>query len=344
MVPVLTMVVAIVVVWYGAAIGLNAQLVRDQFAVADRAAAAALSVPAVPPAPGAATPIPPEAGPVAVAAAPPVAARTAADFITAAWALDRPKLPAPHQVATEFWNSTAKIVADAPGSLFAKLKRAFTLPRSLLTHAWVTLSATLAGFGFGVGLGILLAVGIVHSQTLDRGLMPWIVSSQMIPILALAPIIVVGGYNLLQRYGLPVEASRFLSKALISTFLSFFPVVVGMVKGFRSPEPIQLDLMRTYSATRRQTFGKLRWPAAAPFLFVSLKVAVAASLVGAIVGELPTGAVAGLGARILNNSYYGQTSQIWAALFMASFLAAALIALVGVAERFVLRGMGMARP
>src|SRR5690606_10982558 len=124
------------------------------------------------------------------------------------------------------------------------------------------------------------------------------------------------------------------------TYLSFFPIVVGMVKGFRSPEIIQLDLMRTYNASRSQTFWKLRWPAALPFLFTSMKVAVAISLVGAIVGELPTGAVAGLGARLLAGSYYGQTVQIWAALFMAAAVAAILVALVGLCQRIAAARMG----
>ena len=91
-----------------------------------------------------------------------------------------------------------------------------------------------------------------------------------------------------------------------------------MVKGLRSPEPMHLDLMRTFNATGWQAFWKLRWPAAVPYLFVSMKIAIAASLVGAIVGELPTGAVAGLGARLLTGSYYGQTVQIWAALVAAA--------------------------
>jgi NitT/TauT family transport system permease protein len=140
-----------------------------------------------------------------------------------------------------------------------------------------------------------------------------------------------------------VNVAGLLPKALISTYLSFFPVVVGMVKGLRSPEQIQLDLMHTYNASRLQTFFKLRWPTALPYLFTSMKVAVAASLVGAIVGELPTGAVAGLGARLLGGSYYGQTVQIWSALFAASILAGLLVIAVGLVERLVVRRMG-ARP
>jgi NitT/TauT family transport system permease protein len=114
-----------------------------------------------------------------------------------------------------------------------------------------------------------------------------------------------------------------------------------MVKGLTSADPMQLDLMRTYSASRSQTFWMLRWPSATPFLFTSLKVAIAISLVGAIVGELPTGAQAGLGSRLLSGSYYGQMVQIWAALFAAAAIAAGLVFLVGLIERRTLAAMGM---
>lgn len=116
-----------------------------------------------------------------------------------------------------------------------------------------------------------------------------------------------------------------------------------MVKGLRSPGAMQLDLLRTYNASRVQAFWKLRLPASLPYLFASLKIGIAASLVGAIVGELSTGAVAGLGARLLAGSYYGQTVQIWSALFAAAILAAALVGLLGLIERVLLRRMGVAR-
>ena len=230
----------------------------------------------------------------------------------------RPVLPSPHQVAAELWKSTVLV---KPGS-----------KRSLIYHGWVTLSSTLAGFAMGTLLGIAIAVAIVHSRTLDKSFMPWIIASQTIPILALAPMVIV----VLNAVGI----TGLLPKAAISTYLSFFPVTVGMVKGLRSPDPIHLDLMRTYNASRAQVFAKLRWPAALPFLFTSMKVGIAASLVGAIVGELPTGAVAGLGARLLTGSYYGQTVQIWAALVAAAVLAGVLVGLVGIADRFVLKRMG----
>ena len=254
----------------------------------------------------------------------------ATQFILDTWNQEKPVLPTAHQVFGELWNATVLVAPNKP--------------RSLVFHAWVTFSATALGFLMGSVLGIGLAVLIVHNEAINRSLMPWIVASQTIPILALAPLIVVIGFNIFTgTMGIPTDPARLMSKAIISAYLSFFPVAVGMVKGLRSPEAIQLDLMHTYNASPIQTFWKLRWPAAMPFLFASLKVGVAASLVGAIVGELPTGAVAGLGARLLAGSYYSQTVQIWAALFAASILAALLVIAVGVVERLVNRSMG-ARP
>ena len=241
--------------------------------------------------------------------------------IPATWEQERPRLPAPHQVAIELWETT--------------VEKKITSKRSLIYHAWVTLSATMLGFAIGTGLGILLAVGIVHSRVMDLSVMPWAIVSQTIPIIALAPMIIVVLYS--------VGVQGIIPKAVISAYLSFFPVVVGMVKGLRSPDAMQLDLLRTYNASRTQGFWKLRLPASMPYLFTSLKIGVAASLVGAIVGELPTGAVAGLGARLLAGSYYGQTVQIWSALFAAAILAACLVGLLCLIERTVLKRMGMAQ-
>jgi NitT/TauT family transport system permease protein len=241
-----------------------------------------------------------------------------AERLSVTWSLDRAVLPAPHQIAVELWNS---IVLAKPWT-----------PRSLLFHGWVTLSSTLVGFLMGAVLGIGLAIAIVHVKSLNKSLMPWIVASQTIPILAIAPMVIV----VLGSIGF----TGLVPKSIISTYLCFFPVTIGMVKGLTSPEVMQLDLMRTYNASRTQVLAKLRWPASMPFLFASLKVAIAIALVGAIVGELPTGAQAGIGARLLNGSYYGQTTQIWAALVAASVMAASLVALVGLIERLVLARMG----
>lgn len=280
-IPVLTVITAVVVIWYACVVWMNAPFEYDK---AKRAGT--------------------EIG--------------FSQLVSNTMHQKRPVLPAVHQIAEEMFETIV-------------LKK-ITSKRSLVYHAWITLSATLLGFVIGTALGILLAVGIVHNRAMDKSVMPWVIASQTIPILAIAPMIIV----VLNAIGL----SGLLPKALISTYLAFFPVVVGIVKGLRSPDWAQLDLMHTYSASTAQTFWKLRWPSSMPYLFTSLKIAIAISLVGAIVGELPTGAVAGLGARLLAGSYYGQTIQIWSALFTAAILAAVLVMIVGFAHSYVLKRMG----
>ncbi|MBB3442179.1 ABC transporter permease [Sinorhizobium sp. B11] len=243
---------------------------------------------------------------------------TTMEFVGKTLSQPKPVLPAPHQVAQNVFENT--------------FLRKLSSNRSLVYHAGVTLSSTALGFAFGTLLGIVIAVAIIHIKALDRSLMPWIIASQTVPILAVAPMIIVvlGSINI----------TGLIPKALISTYLSFFPVAVGMVKGLRSPEVMHLDLMRTYNATAAQTFWKLRVPASIPFLFTSMKVAIAASLVGTIVGELPTGAVAGIGSKLLAGSYYSQTIDIWAALVAGSVLAAILVTIVGLVAKIVDRAMG----
>ena len=237
------------------------------------------------------------------------------ELFSDSWSMERAILPAPHQVAAELKNSI--------------FDNKISSKRSLVYHAGVTLSSTLLGFLFGSILGLALAIGIVHVTTLDRSLMPWIIASQTVPILALAPMIIV----VLGAMGI----TGLVPKAIISMYLCFFPVAVGMVKGLRSPQPMLMDLMKTYNASPFELFWKLQLPASLPFLFASFKVAIALSLVGAIVSELPTGAQAGLGARLLSGSYYGQTTQIWAALIIASVLSGALVSCVGWIQNLVLR-------
>ena len=163
--------------------------------------------------------------------------------------------------------------------------------------------------------------------TLDASLMPWVIASQTIPILAIAPMVVV----ILGNAGF----TGVVPKAVISAYLCFFPITIGLVKGLRSADPLALDLLRTYSATQGQVFWRLRLPSALPFLFTSLKVGVAISLVGAIVAELPTGGTSGIGARLLTGSYYGQMVQIWSALVVAAVLSLVLVWGVGLVERLV---------
>lgn len=240
-------------------------------------------------------------------------------FAATAFTLDRPLLPTPVQLVGELVRT---VFGYAP-----------TDPRSVLYHVVVTGETAVTGFVLGALIGMALAVGIVHGRVLDASLMPWIIASQTVPILAIAPMAVV----ILGNMGL----TGLLPKAVICAYLSFFPVAIGMVKGLRSADRFVLELMRTYSADARQVFWRVRLPAAMPYLFASLKVAVAVSTVGAIVAELPTGGTAGLGARLLTGSYYGQTLQIWGALAMAAALSLALVATTGVAERVMLRRRGL---
>jgi NitT/TauT family transport system permease protein len=279
--PLATTILALVAIWYVAALAMNWTLVRDGFEREE-------------------TPY------------------TVTDVLSGTMSAERPLLPAPHQVVAAFLDGVFGYPPLAP--------------RSLVYHSLVTLSATLLGFVLGALFGILLALMIVHSRVLERSLLPWIICSQMVPVLALAPIFVVV-LGALGLHGL-------LPKSIISAYLCFFPVAIGMVKGFTSPDPLQIELMRTWSASQRQMLWKLRWPAAIPYLFTSLKVAITISLVGAIVAELPTGAEAGIGARLLAGSYYGQTVQLWAALVASAVLSSGLIGLVGLIERGVARRMG----
>src|ERR1700751_1522139 len=279
--PVATMVLALIAIWYVAAVAMNWTLARDAFEREE-------------------TPY------------------TVSDVLAGTMDAERPLLPAPHQVINAFVDGVFGYPPLAP--------------RSLIYHSLVTLSATALGFVLGALFGIALALMIVHSRVLERSLLPWIICSQMVPILALAPIFIVA-LGALGLHGL-------LPKSIISAYLCFFPIAIGMVKGFTSPDPLQMELMRTWSATPRQVLWKLRWPASVPYLFASLKVALTISLIGAIVAELPTGAEAGIGARLLSGSYYGQTVQLWSALVAAAVLSSALIALIGLIEQGVARRMG----
>ena len=276
--PVASVLALVLLLWYGGAVGLNASGVIERV-LADQ--------------PG----------------------WTTRDLVIATMTMERPVLPAPHQVAMDLYSSIVDWPLDSP--------------RNLLFHTAVTAQSTLVGFVLGSVLGVLLAAAIVHSRTLDRALLPWIVASQTVPVLAIAPIVLV----VLGSLGL----SGVAPKAAIAMYLCFFPVTVAMVQGLRSPQRIETELMHTYAATKLQAFWLLRLPAALPFLFPSLRIAIAAGLVGAMVAELPTGAQAGLGARLLTGSYYGNTVGIWSALVLSTLLGLTLTAAVAGLEKLVMR-------
>ncbi len=283
--PVLTVLLSILVIWYLGTVAMNARWTLDQAARAGQ-----------------------EVGVV--------------DLVRDTMNQRRPVLPAPHQVVIELYDGV--------------FGASVTSRRSLVYQGFITLETTLWGFGLGILLGVGLAVSITYSRTMELSVMPWAIISQTIPIVALAPMIVV----IAAQVG--VQDIR-IPKAVIAAYLSFFPVLVSMVKGLNSPDAMQVDLMRTYNASNGQSFWKLRLPASLPYLFASLKVAIAASLVGTIVGELPTGATSGLGARMLIGSQFGQPLQTWSALFAAAILAGGLILLVGAVEKAANRAMGVAR-
>ena len=199
----------------------------------------------------------------------------------------------------------------------------------VLVNAGVfTFREAFGGFVFGAVLGLALAIVFVHSPLLERALVPYVVASQTVPIIAIAPVVVIwlgGGW---------------LAVALISAYLTFFPVTIAGLRGLRSPDPRALELMRSYASSSRDVLWKVRLPAAAPYLFAAFKVAATASVVGAIIGELPSGIRDGLGVAILNfNQFYvSGPPKLWAAIIVAAIVGIGFFALVRVAETVVLRG------
>jgi NitT/TauT family transport system permease protein len=184
------------------------------------------------------------------------------------------------------------------------------------------------GFVAGTLIGIILATAFVHSRILERAFVPYVIASQTIPIVALAPMIVFA-------FGQDVG-----SVVIIATYLTFFPVTIAMIRGLRSPDPRALELMRAYAASRWSIFWKLRLPASMPYLFTALKIAATASIVGAIVGEGPGGIPDGLGRAIINfnNQYISGPEKLWAAIVAAAVLGIVFYGIVQLLELLTMRG------
>jgi NitT/TauT family transport system permease protein len=198
----------------------------------------------------------------------------------------------------------------------------------LINAGIFTFQEAFGGFVFGAVLGLALAIVFVHSRLLERALVPYVVASQTVPIIAIAPVVVIwlrGGW---------------LAVAVISAYLTFFPVAIAGLRGLRSPDPRALELMRSYASSWRDVLLKVRLPAAAPYLFAAFKVAATASVVGAIIGELPSGIRDGLGGAILNfNQFYvSGPPKLWAAIIVAAVVGIGFFALVRAAEVLFLRG------
>jgi NitT/TauT family transport system permease protein len=202
---------------------------------------------------------------------------------------------------------------------------------SMLQNAGVTFGEALLGFILGGLLGCGLAILFASSRLLERGLLPFVVGSQTVPILAIAPMVVVGLGQL--------SAADWLAKAVVAAYLTFFPVTIGMLRGLRSVSPEALDLMRSYAAKPGHTFWKLRLPAALPYLFTSLKVAATASVIGAIVAELPAGSKSGIGVEIIKAAqfYNARPPQLYVTVIAAAAIGLFFYGVVALAEKLIVR-------
>jgi NitT/TauT family transport system permease protein len=204
----------------------------------------------------------------------------------------------------------------------------------LLHKMAFTAKEAAAGFGLGALIGFVLAVVLVHARLLQRGFLPYIVASQTVPILAIAPMVV-----LWVNPRLPGPLQGWGAVAVIATYLTFFPVTINTLRGLQSADARALELMRTYAASRWAVLWKLRVPASLPYLFSALRLAATASVVGAIIGELPTGLQDGLGGAIINfNQYYSiEPQELWATNVIAAALGIAFFVLVVLAEKAIVR-------
>jgi NitT/TauT family transport system permease protein len=204
----------------------------------------------------------------------------------------------------------------------------------LLHKTAFTAKEAAAGFGVGAVVGFVLAVVLVHSRLLQRGFLPYIVASQTVPILAIAPMVVVW-----VNPKLPGPLQGWGAVAVIATYLTFFPVAINTLRGLQSADPRALELMRTYAASRWAVLWKLRVPASLPYVFSALRLAATASVVGAIIGELPSGLQDGLGGAIINfNQYYSiEPQELWATNVIAALLGIAFFLIVVLAEKLVVR-------
>ena len=202
------------------------------------------------------------------------------------------------------------------------------LGQVLLGNAVFTFGEALVGFAIGATLGLILGIAFTQSRTVERAFVPYVVASQTIPIVAIAPLVVIF---------LPVG---WLAVAIIAAYLTFFPVTMGALRGLRSADPRAVELMRSYAVSPRQILWKLRLPTSLPYLFASLRIAASASVVGAIIGELPSGIPYGLGSSILNfkQYYVSGPSKLWATIIVAAMLGLVFVGLVRVVEALVTRG------
>lgn len=232
------------------------------------------------------------------------------------FALPAYKLPDPLAILTGFFEPTP---------------RGIPVLFSLAYDALVTWSEAILGFGLGVAAGIAFAILFVRFNALERGLLPYLIASQTVPILAVAPLVVVG----VGQMGAP----QLLAKAIVAAYLTFFAVTVNTLRGFKSIDKDALDLMRSYAASEREIYIKLRFPASLPYLFTALKISATSSVIGAIVAELPVGSSAGLGSAIINGAQYNtfQPAYLWATIIAAAALGLTFYGVIALVERRIVR-------
>jgi NitT/TauT family transport system permease protein len=206
----------------------------------------------------------------------------------------------------------------------------------VLQGAWFTFRIALVGFAIGTLLGLGLAVLMARFKVVERGLLPYLVISQTVPLIALAPLVVSWGGRL--SLG-AFEWPRWLSAAVMGAFLAFFPVAVGTLKGLTSTPSASLELMASYAASWRQTLFKLRFPAAVPFMIPALKLAATASVIGVIVAELSTGLAGGVGRLIIEYARQatGDPSKVFTAVIVTALLGLVMVGLVGLADVTLMR-------
>jgi NitT/TauT family transport system permease protein len=192
----------------------------------------------------------------------------------------------------------------------------------LAGQALATFREALIGFVVGAVLGLGLGIAFVHSRLAERAFVPYVVASQTVPILAISPLIVVA------------TKAGWLSVTIVSAYLTFFPVTIAALRGLRAADPRAFELMRSYAADRRDVLWRLRLPTSVPYLFAALRVAAASSVIGAIIGELPSGIPDGLGSALLNyNQYYTQgPERLWATIIMCSILGLSFVGLIRLIE------------
>jgi NitT/TauT family transport system permease protein len=203
-----------------------------------------------------------------------------------------------------------------------------TLAAYLVEQTLVTLRAAFIGFVVGGALGIGLAVAFVHSGILERAFLPYVVASQTVPIIALAPLIVY------------LVGQDVTSVVIVATYLSFFPVTIAMLRGLRSPDPRALELMRSYAASKRQVLWKVRFPASLPYLFTAMKITATAAIVGSIVGEGSGSMQAGLGRALVffAQQYTVAPEKLWGAILFCALVGVACFGFIRLIEMLVVRG------